>query len=86
MKVSHARDGGQAVELEHAGLVLATRELLHTYPATRDKTCGELREWATKAAVVLGTIARADQEHTINAAMQAGQPFTLGASTQASPR
>lgn len=62
MKVSHARDGGQAAELEHAGLVLATRELLLTYPATRDKSCGELREWAAKAVAVLGTIAQADTQ------------------------
>jgi hypothetical protein len=72
MKVSHARDGGQAAELEHAGLVLATRELLHTYPAARDKSCGELREWSVKAVAVLGTIAQADQQYALSAAAQAG--------------
>jgi hypothetical protein len=61
MKVSHARDGGQAAEIEHAGLVLASRELLLNFPATYQGTCGELREWATKAVSVLGTIANADR-------------------------
>lgn len=72
MKVSHAKDGGQAAEIEHAGLVMASRELLHTYPATRDASCGELREWAIRALPVLGSIVEADRQAA--ATMLTGQP------------
>lgn len=72
MKVSHARDGGQAVELEHAALVLTARELIHTYPSP-SMACGEdqpctcvavTNDWVRRALPVLVSIADADREAT----------------------